>query len=107
MRHSANNLAFLVPSPIGVLPLEEWTIGQLLRWRYPQMRLRQRFLADPYLEQITLADTLRTPFALNDFLTTCRKLPQCGESSIKLLRTAIEDASHLIQTTDHLVSQRR
>lgn len=107
MRQTRNNQAFFRAPPIRDRPLQEWTIGQLLRRRYPEVRLRKRFLADPYLEQITLEETLRNPFALNDFLTACRKLPQCGESSINLLRAVIEDATLHVQTADHLASQGR
>jgi hypothetical protein len=108
MRHQTCKILAVPPAlPKEDWPLGHWTIAELLRWRYPEVRLRQRFLADPYLEQITLAETLRSPFALNDFLSNCHKLPQCGDTSIKLLRSVIEDASRLVETRDHLTSHRR
>jgi hypothetical protein len=82
--------------PEAFSPSAKWTIRQLLRWRYPETGLRKRFKEDPFLDQVTLGQVLCSPFALSDFLSACRTLPQCGETSIKLLRAVIEDASRII-----------
>jgi len=80
--------------------LEDWTIGQLLRHRYPDTRLRRRFQDNPCLDQVTLGQVLRTPFALNDFLSACRTQPHCGDTSIRRLRAMIEQAARSLQAAD-------
>jgi hypothetical protein len=107
MNHNPGHLAAFPDHLEVVLPLEDWTIAQLLRFRYPDTRLRQRFQEEPYLDQVTLGQVLGSPFALNDFLAACRSLPQCGETSINRLRAVIENASRGLEAADQLAAQRR
>lgn len=81
-----------------IIPSESWTIGRLLREKYPEAGLRRRFQNDPYLDQVTLGQVLQDPFALSDFLMMCRRLPQCGDASVDLLRRILESAARNVET---------
>ena len=72
--------------------LMHWTIGQVLRAN-PNNKFREQFLDNPYLDQIVLGELLSSPLLMANFLENCRKLPHCGETSIKRLREAIEMAA--------------
>jgi hypothetical protein len=73
--------------------LMNWTIGQILRAN-PHNKLRKQFLNDPYLDQITLGELLSVPFAMANFLENCRKIPHCGDTSLKRLRETVEMAAN-------------
>ena len=78
---------------ITLNPFENWTIAQILHYMGPAAGFRKAFREDPYLHQVTLGQLLRSPFALSDFMLTCRSLPQCGDTSIARMRTVIENAA--------------
>lgn len=69
-----------------------------LAQKYPEAGLRRRFQNDPYLDQVTLGQVLQDPFALSDFLMMCRRLPQCGDASVDLLRRILESAARNVET---------
>ncbi len=85
---------------IGSRSLHSWTMGRMLRAN-PHKKLRQEFLNSPYLDQIKFGDLFADPFAMEDFLQNCRRLPHCGEISIRRIREVIKVAAdgkfHLTQ----------
>jgi len=85
---------------IGSRSLHSWTMGRMLRAN-PHKKLRQEFLNSPYLDQIKFGDLFADPFAMEDFLQNCRRLPHCGEISIRRIREVIKLAAdgkfHLTQ----------
>ena len=85
----------IVPSDreIRINPFLNWTIGQIVRHQGPASKLRKRFREEPYLDTITLAQLIGSPFALEEFMTVCRKLPHCGTISMIRLRALIESAA--------------
>lgn len=74
-------------------PMEDWTISQLLKVLFPDVRLRQRFRLLPYLEQVTLRQVLDSTLSLEHFLEQCGRQPQCGDLSVKRLRDVIEQTA--------------
>ncbi|MCH8466066.1 MAG: hypothetical protein LAT78_05785 [Roseinatronobacter sp.] len=74
-------------------PYENWTIGEILRYLGPSSGFRTQFRESSYLDEVTLGHLLSSPFALNDFMANCRKLPHCGEATITRLRAVIEHAA--------------
>lgn len=87
---SAHEDHFQKSSPIGASPIEDWTIGTVLKVLYPEVRLRKRVKQMPYLEQVTLRQVLDGTLPLDSFLAQCGREPQCGELSVKRLRDVIE-----------------
>jgi hypothetical protein len=81
-------------TPPRAKPMQDMTIAQILQTEYPNARLRKQFMADPYLDQVTLGELLGSPFALHEFLERCMKLPHCGETSINRLRDVIKKAAN-------------
>ena len=64
----------------------DWTVGQLLRNLGPEHRLRRRllrkkFLANPYLDTITLKEIVENPISLVEFLGNLIGIPYCGADS--------------------------
>lgn len=55
--------------------------------------VRQAFIANPFLAQVTLRQIVNSPTAMNTFMQRCRQLPHCGETTIKALIALIEAAS--------------
>lgn len=89
------------PAAVQTDPAQR-SIGRILRERHPQARLRQKFLAAPFLDQVTLGELLAGPFAMADFLAQCRRHPHCGDGSILSLRKVLEDEAAALQAATPL-----
>ncbi|MFO7804103.1 MAG: hypothetical protein R6V30_00340 [Paracoccaceae bacterium] len=78
------------------------SVAQVLRTRRPK-GIRQAFIENPYLTQVTLRDILSSPFATANFMRRCAELPHCGEATLNALMLLIENAanSQVAQNANH------
>lgn len=67
----------------------QWSIAQLLREKYPEIRLRERVRNDPLFEQTRLGDLLSDPVRYDAFLAQLLRLPQCGTTQVTRLRKVL------------------
>lgn len=67
------------------------SVAHVLRERYPHVSLRSAVRGNPFLDSVTVGDVLADSFSLEEFLATCRTLPNCGETQVARLRAVLED----------------
>ena len=65
------------------------SIAQLLREKYPEIRLRERVRNDPLFEQTRLGDLLSDPVRYDAFMAELLRLPQCGTTQVTRLRKVL------------------
>lgn len=76
---------------VSARTLEQWSVGRLLRMRHAHVPLREAVRNSPYLDRVTIAEVVASPFSLERFLDECRSMPQCGETQIRRLRMVLQE----------------
>ena len=56
----------------------DWTVAQYLADAWPDMGLSHRVLTDLVLARATVTEVVRSPAALDAFVSECRQIPECG-----------------------------
>ncbi len=86
---------FTAPEPRDSVPTysscSEMTVAELFHISPLSASLRKRVVQNPYFEQFNIREIARTPWSLEQFLTECRALPQCGEKQISVIRAIVSN----------------
>ena len=67
----------------------DWTVARYLADAWPDTGLRHRVLTDPVLARVTVAEVVRSPAALDAFVSECRRIPECGAHQQARIRQAL------------------
>jgi hypothetical protein len=67
----------------------DWPISVVLQRRLTGVKLRRRVMDSPLFNTARLGDVLKDPSSIVAFLVACRGLPQCGDTQITHILSAL------------------